>query len=280
MTKRSHIGAFTLIEVLVVIAIIAILAAMLMPILAKAREHARRATCANRLGQIGKAQSLYMDENSDFWAFAEDGRGVTDLNGECGDYRNPCVSLSILYPEWIDDLEIFRCPSTEDQPKILKEVLEGHVFSWFGKMDAPEFGAGGVYPNINSEYPGQLFHSGNSDDVPSGMRLPGSYSDYATPGVTGNTGRFNTSYGYDDIARFDQMQPGTARAADMRWQNDKGVTVSNHGGKGQNILYYDIHVKFEGKNYASNVPDDNIYKGDRTSESGDDMVIVRTHGDI
>jgi prepilin-type N-terminal cleavage/methylation domain-containing protein len=62
---RLHRGGFTLIELLVVIAIIAILAALLLPVLARAKEHARRITCLNNEHQQIIALTLYGNDNKD-----------------------------------------------------------------------------------------------------------------------------------------------------------------------------------------------------------------------
>ena len=62
---------FTLIELLVVVAIIGILAALLVPVLAKARERARRSSCANNLRQLGTAFSLYADDNDGAYPASE-----------------------------------------------------------------------------------------------------------------------------------------------------------------------------------------------------------------
>jgi len=63
--KMQTSNAFTLLELLVVIAVIGILSALLLPALSQAKENGRRTTCANNLRQVSVAIRLYADDCAD-----------------------------------------------------------------------------------------------------------------------------------------------------------------------------------------------------------------------
>jgi len=73
-------GAFTLVELLVVVSVMALLIGLLLPALAQARHYARRVTCSSNLHQVGVAIHIYAEDFQDTIPFGPAGRPVTGSN--------------------------------------------------------------------------------------------------------------------------------------------------------------------------------------------------------
>jgi prepilin-type N-terminal cleavage/methylation domain-containing protein/prepilin-type processing-associated H-X9-DG protein len=122
-------AAFTLVELLVVIGIIALLVAILLPALTKARVAANRVACASNLRQIGIAYGMYINENSGWGptivyinqqpgrTFDSDWRYL--LSPFLGEKRTHSTNL------WAMSTLMSRCPSFE-------RAAYGHVAHGLG----------------------------------------------------------------------------------------------------------------------------------------------------
>jgi len=122
--------AFTLIEILVVIAIIGILFALLIPTLSSAKSRARTVACVSNMRQFGTAFSLYCQDNQDKVPPNKDGLDVklgdTWVEGWQGHAGSDCTNINLLKESllyaYVHNVKVWSCPFYKD-PKVYERVL-------------------------------------------------------------------------------------------------------------------------------------------------------------
>ncbi len=108
MNRRFY--KFTLVELLVVVAVIAILTGLLLPALNKGRERARSASCFGNLKQAGTALQMYAMDSNDYVPYAQSWKNLslTEPNGTISSRRPTFVErLSPYYRK----LKVVQCVS-------------------------------------------------------------------------------------------------------------------------------------------------------------------------
>lgn len=110
---RPRAAAFTLVELLAVIAIIGILSALVFAGIGKVRANARQSGCLSNLRQIGVAWQLYLGEHKgrfpDFATYQ-----MYYWGGGAGTWGGPAPETRPLYP-YLPDTKAFQCPSDMDE---------------------------------------------------------------------------------------------------------------------------------------------------------------------
>ncbi|MBX3095638.1 MAG: prepilin-type N-terminal cleavage/methylation domain-containing protein [Fimbriimonadaceae bacterium] len=133
---------FTLIEVLVVIAIIAILAAFLFPVFAKAKARSKQTACLSNMKQIGTAFALYMSDTDDLFPNGLDAVDkfqpmIWESEPEFFAQIPDMPLLSDLLQPYLKNREVFHSPADyglkvlDDRPW-LPLVAQPSVYGKFG----------------------------------------------------------------------------------------------------------------------------------------------------
>jgi prepilin-type N-terminal cleavage/methylation domain-containing protein/prepilin-type processing-associated H-X9-DG protein len=160
--KRKLLTGFTLIELLVVIFVIAVLMALLVPVLRKAREVTRRTVCQSNLRQIAVAWNAYLDDNEG--AFYQGlsanllyggWQGTFVIRGDPNRPLNSYFSLPLI-EEHENDAKIFCCPA--DRGGFPGRMMYEKVYHACGTSYNTNLfliGPGG-FPTFNQFYPPAL----------------------------------------------------------------------------------------------------------------------------
>jgi prepilin-type N-terminal cleavage/methylation domain-containing protein len=111
--------AFTLIELLVVISIIAILASLLLPVMARAKDSARRVACCSNLRQIGYVYHLYTQDNNNKLPDKD------MLGGSVYRAVNDKYGLPVCFQYYVPTNQIWLCPAGRPTLKVF-----GNNYAW------------------------------------------------------------------------------------------------------------------------------------------------------
>jgi prepilin-type N-terminal cleavage/methylation domain-containing protein len=161
--------AFTLVELLVVIGIILIIAALLFPAFARSKASAKQTACLTQLGQIGTTIGLYMTDSDDVFPIGVDasdkfGPGIWSFNPVWQARVTTLPLLSDLLQPYVKSKDVFRCPTDSGT-----EVLENNFPTPFASSPSL-FQAYGSSYFLRTEIVLRALH-GTSFQKPSGINV-------------------------------------------------------------------------------------------------------------
>jgi len=125
-------SCFTLVELLVVLAVIALLAALLLPAINKTKAAARGTACLNNLRQVGLALQMYVHENNNRLPVMYDAAPSTNSPDATGSV----ATINIVLSNHLGSTKVLKCPVDDQQ---LFERT-GSSYSWNNLLNGQDAG--------------------------------------------------------------------------------------------------------------------------------------------
>jgi prepilin-type N-terminal cleavage/methylation domain-containing protein/prepilin-type processing-associated H-X9-DG protein len=223
--RRRTKAAFTLIELLVVIAIIALLAAILFPVFARARENARKSSCANNLKQIGIGIRQYTQDFDELYPITTTNTATPNT----GTGRGWAFNMG----PYLKNLQIFQCPSEPNRASDDPDN-SGYTDYWINHNLTLYDGSGNISAGINEadlRFPAMTVMSADGDKTGGSSTVGSNQSCCAGKSAYDMKPEGSWDWGY-----YSAVTNNPARS-------DRGNGGIRHF-EGMNIVFCDGHVKW------------------------------------
>jgi len=250
-TSSKSTQAFTLVELLVVIAMVGIFVVLLAPALASTKDHAQRASCANNLRELGLGSSVYAEHYDGRYPITQ--AGSNPLNRINGAYYTRWIFLDFNRPNF-HLAQTWDAGTAPDDPDGLG-IKTGTFWRNFGMLYPERLaGDGGMFycPALNvkgaflssANYQPLLTTSGPPYDPNNAGSVRGAYT--YNPWVDANNNRLYVKTS-DIKARkvfgMDYMAPDIWNSNGS--VNTEAIDFAHSQARGWNILFSDNSVDFK-----------------------------------
>ncbi|MCD4831147.1 MAG: type II secretion system GspH family protein [Anaerohalosphaeraceae bacterium] len=248
MSKRkNHFRAFTLVELLVVISIIAMLLAILMPSLQKAREQAKRVICGNRLHQCSIALIAYAGDHGDLLPPHDNPPGLDGspgLSPSDWNQKHPFIVpymskstsggyVSLFYDSYIKNHVALFCPNDKNTPAQPGNFDFSLGFMYFGGF------TGQAVPDPTGKNHGQWKDRKEEARMPKRVTGKGASPLMADKSCNWSTNGVDYEWRWNHTSKRREGGNMLHLRGDVEWQRlDEDATSRDHKYNGGNSLYY------------------------------------------